>query len=232
MRYVSMPHILGHRLSLIIAVGILLAEGLALANLRLRGHPDELNPIVLGRLGYVSIYGLERGLKEEVRDPKAAIRKWNAVAEKEGASDASLQALANIGQVAYVTGDRQQAIDAYEKLIDLPILDGTGIRFWPSLNLKHRACLELSDLALERGDLQSALKYAHLARIRHPLWAMCGVAAATEDWMIEQRITDIERATAERRSVLLETPDQAFLRDWGFARPRTQKGHPKAKAAT
>jgi hypothetical protein len=203
-----------------IAAALLLVEGLLWANLELRGRPEDFNPIVLHRLGSVSLYGVPSDLREDVGHPKESIRKWNAVVAKEGATEESLDALDHIAQIAYFTGDRQQAIEAYEKLIALPVPEKTGVHFWDlRRHLKHRACVELSDLFLESHELQLALDYAKVALTRHGFCSMCGVAVATEEAMLGEQIADINRAIAERRPVLVETAEAAFFRAWG--RPKS-----------
>jgi hypothetical protein len=203
-----------------IAAALLLAETLLWANFELRGRPEELNPIVLRRLGSVSLYGVPSDLREDVGHPKESIRKWNAVVAKEGATEESLEALDHIAQIAYFTGDRQQAIEAYEGLIALPVPEKTGVHLWDRRrHLKHHACVELSDLFLEAHELQRALDYAHAALTRHGFCSMCGVAVATEEAVLGEQIADIDRAVEQRRPVFVETAEAAFFRAWG--RPKS-----------
>jgi tetratricopeptide (TPR) repeat protein len=214
------------RLTLLIAVGGLLAVAIVCADTQLRGNPDDLTPIFVervGSFGLVSLYGQGSdfwpGNAAWVDGrPETVIREWYKLVEKEGATDASLQALLNIGDVSFARGDRKQAIAAYTKAVELPVprRRRTSI-LEPWHNEQHHACAALSDIFLDTGDLQRAIQYAELAVSPHGVSSPCGTANASEDWAFEKRIADLKTAIANRRPIVGETPEQASLRE--FRRP-------------
>jgi hypothetical protein len=201
----------------------LLAVGSIVANVQLRGAPEDLAPVVdqrLGNFGFVRLFDGSNfwpGNRAWIDgDPQRAIREWQKVVDKEGATEDSLQALLNIGEASFARSDRQRAIDAYSKAVDLPVprrprtstLD-------PWHNEKHDACAALSDIFLDSGNLQGALKYAEMAIRPHGVSSPCGSADASEDWAFEIRIANLKTAIAKGRPVLGETPDQACRREFG-----------------
>jgi hypothetical protein len=207
---------------LIVATGFLAGAGLAWATEQLRGTPEDLTPVFferLGNFGLVPLYGegadFWPGNGAWVDGhPDAAIREWSKLVETEGATDASLQALMNIGDVSFARGDRKQAIAAYARAVDLPVPRRPKVSLSDlSHNEKHQACATLSDLFLDSHDLELALKYADLARSPHGFRSLC--ASASDDWAVERRISDIRAAIAERRPILVETPNQAAVSRFG-----------------
>jgi tetratricopeptide (TPR) repeat protein len=204
----------------------LLAAAIVCANVQLRGAPDDLTPIFVERLGSFGLVPLHGegsdfwpGNEAWVDGhPETAIREWSKLVEKEGATDASLQALLNIGDVSFARGDRKQAIAAYTKAVELPVSRRprtSTLDKWH--NEKHDACAALSDIFLDAGDLQRAIKYAELAVSPHGFSSPCGTANLSEDCAFERRIADLKSAIAKRRPIVGETPEQASLRE--FKRP-------------
>jgi tetratricopeptide (TPR) repeat protein len=213
-------------LVLVVAVGLVAGTSLAWANVRLRGRPEDLTPVFIERLGdfgLVRLYGEESDFwpgNAAWADghPETAIREWSKLVDKEGATQASLEALMNIGNVSFARGDRKQAVAAYTKAVELPVPKRprtSPLDRWH--NEKHQACAALSDIFLDLGNPQLAIKYAELACDPHGFSSPCGSANAGEDWAFETRIADLKTAIANRRPILVETPEQASLRE--FKRP-------------
>jgi hypothetical protein len=205
---------------LIVAVQLIACAGLVWANVHLRGRPENLTPVFferLGNIGFVRLYGegsdfWPGNVAWIDGHPEAAIREWSKVVEKEGATETSLFALMNIGDVSLASGDRKQAIAAYTKAVDLPVPRQPRTSAWePWHNEKHQACATLSDTFLDSLELDRALKYAELARGPHAVWSPCGVANSSEDSAFERRIADIRTAIAEQRPILVETLNQASI---------------------
>lgn len=207
----------------LIAVGGLLGLALVCAKVQLRGAPEDLAPIVDQRLGSFGLVHLFEGSNFWPGnrawidgDPERAIREWQKIVDKEGATEGSLQALLSIGQASFARGDRRRAIDAYLKTVELPVpRHPRASRLDPYHNEKHDACAALSDIFLDSGDLQRSIRYAELAISPHGVSSPCGTANASEDWAFERRIANLETAIAKRRPVLGETPDQACRREFG-----------------
>lgn len=60
-------------------------------------------------------------------------------------------------------------------------------------NCRHYACLELAELHQRRGDMQSALNCAILARDQYPFSEFCGLYVAHEHQALEERITLLQQ---------------------------------------
>jgi tetratricopeptide (TPR) repeat protein len=93
-----------------------------------------------------------------------ALAQWELVVKKYANTDAALAALWNMGSGYRAMGIADASIQAYKALLDFPdpaLKEREVIPGYP--NHKHHACLALSDMFLEAGDLGSALVYADLA---------------------------------------------------------------------
>lgn len=92
-----------------------------------------------------------------------ALAQWESVARKYHNTDAALAALWNIGSACREMGDTDASIQAFKALVEFPDPTLKEREIIPDSDRKHRACLELSDLFLEGGNLGSALVYSDLA---------------------------------------------------------------------
>jgi tetratricopeptide (TPR) repeat protein len=136
---------------------------------------------------------------------QAAIDGWKAVVKKHPGTEAAFAAQSNIGQTAYLLGDRDSALSAYRAVIDFPTPVET---YAPALmqcsNLRHYACAELSDIYLESGELALALKYAELALNKFPLTDTCGFWLMSYNESIQDRIKAIKAALVSKRPLGIE----------------------------
>jgi tetratricopeptide (TPR) repeat protein len=131
---------------------------------------------------------------------QAAVDGWKAVVKKHPGTEAAFAAQSNIGQTAYLLGERDAALSAYRAVIDFPTpVEHDSFVLMQCSNLRHYACAELSDIYLESGDLALASKYADLALNRYRLADTCGVWLMSYRQSIQDRITAIKAALASRR---------------------------------
>jgi tetratricopeptide (TPR) repeat protein len=179
----------------------------------------------LGGAGYVHVIepdaALDSGNAEWTKGrADAAIREWSKVVEKYGRTASSNPVLMSIGRVASHQGDRNAAIAAFERVIEIPdsLPKGPKRGWWDidheTLN-KHHACVELSDLFLETHNSQAALKYAQLALDTYPFSSPCGTANCSVRHELEERIEVLKSALASGQSVVMEPRSAAWARFYG-----------------
>ena len=182
----------------------------------------------LGGAGYVHVIetdaALDSGNAEWTKGrADAAIREWSKVVEKHGRTASSIPALMSIGRVASNQRDRNAAIAAFEKVIEIPdsLPKGPKRGWWDTdhetLN-KHHACVELSDLFLETHNLQAALKYAQLALDTYPFSSPCGTANWSVQRQLEERIDALNSALASGQPAVMEPRGAAWARFYGDRR--------------
>ncbi len=177
----------------------------------------------LGDAGQVHLTDDDDGLLDagnsqwKKRHADAAIQEWSKVFKTYGQSERSIPALLNIGRVASAQIDRRGAITAFTTLIDVPesLLKKPPKARWGFDRVafaKHRACVELSDLFLELGELESSLKFTALAHDVHKPVDWCGMAYFSEQSWLKERIDAIELALAGGRPVAIEPRSTTLAR--------------------
>jgi hypothetical protein len=150
----------------------------------------------------------------------AALKLWNALIAKDGRTEAAYAAQRNLAQAVRLSGDRLGSIKAYVALVSFPPPnDGELGGDILCANERHDACLELSDMCLESGELASAAKYAELALTTHVHYDICGVWASAHEEQIKGRIQAIKDARASSHSLGVEPRDEdlsCWERAWEF----------------
>jgi len=134
-------------------------------------------------------------------DRATAKSKWKQVTtEFFHMEDHALDARLNLSRAALSENRREEAIQTL-----LPILEKPAPKAFvgEDNSRKSFACQELSDIYLERGDLQNALKYLKLATTKYPRKnAFCGTCEAIEQQYYTDRIETLE--FAQRLNIKLE----------------------------
>lgn len=207
---------------LTIAGVVVVATGFAISR---PSHQDENStqpPVALHRLGIGDRVILHEQLFAS-RDPAwealesgnqlwkngkhaSAMSMWTLVAQIHVGTEAALAAQSSLAQAARNRGDILGAISAYNSLIahpDPPISRG-GFGMIVRSDYKHRACIELSDLYVESGDLYRALDSGNLALNVHIDSGTCGVSFFSLYLAIEERAGLLRQAIAEDREMRLE----------------------------
>lgn len=133
-------------------------------------------------------------------DRTTAKSKWNQVTtEFFHMEDHALEARLNLSRAALLENRRDDAIQTL-----LPILEKPDRKVFvdEDNSRKSIACRELSDIYLERGDLQNALKYLKLAFTKCRRHHFCGTCAMPERQHDADRIETLE--FAQRLNIKLE----------------------------
>ncbi|HET6328785.1 MAG TPA: hypothetical protein VFG04_29140 [Planctomycetaceae bacterium] len=201
----------------LVAVGVFAS---AAALIWAESRVKDKSPVVLERLEDRSIcpdegssfrveddFGFEGGNAEwEKGRPAAAIHKWTQAALGYSGWEWPLPALLRVARAAAKHGDQTEAIAAYKKVIETPISSPVNPPDPGELpgNSKHVACVALSDIFLERHDLQQALKYSKLAQDVHKFSSPWEAANQIVDSCLQVRIDAIESALLGGRNVVLE----------------------------
>lgn len=132
---------------------------------------------------------------------RPAVELWEAMLHKYPYSEIQIAALENIASSHRHFRNQDEAISTYEHILTrLPL---TRLPLAKGCNAGHRACAALTDLWLEKGDKQKALKYTELALTEHPYSDFCGMVAMSRREILEDRAKVLRSAIASNSPVYL-----------------------------
>lgn len=130
---------------------------------------------------------------------RPAVEHWEGMLKKYPKTDAEIATLENIAACHLHFGNTDSAIAAYER-----ILTKAPPRTWQCIS-GHMACATLSDLWLQRGDKEKALKYAELATTVHACSTTCGTFNLSANMGMADRASLLRFAIAVNMPVRLQT---------------------------
>ena len=152
-----------------------------------------------GRTGKLSWEQIDEAHRmRDAGDLHGAIIQWEHLAESLSELDpeAACAALENLAICKWERGDSKSAIASYKRIL-IEFRSG-------GLNKAHDACRALSDLYIQEGNLQSALKYAEVANVAFPYKSMCGLESIYFQDAVDRRIEELRSAIEYQTPVKLK----------------------------
>jgi hypothetical protein len=137
---------------------------------------------------------------EEGHDDEA-LAEWGRVIDRYPFTSAWGVAVFDSGLRHRRRGQPRQAIALFERLLDGPVddRDPTGYLMEAYQNYRHRACLEISACHEALNDYPEALRFALLARDKHPYESWCGTCLLEAHEGLRERIRRLEQGKDRAR---------------------------------